>query len=434
MSREPLRIYLKRKKHDRLVRKLRGRDKINVVFVISTVTMWQHQDIYELMRNDPHFNATIIYVPFCVYSKEESEKVLLQVKDYFSRHRTPFLVYDELDFSEKSFREQFLPDIIFYPQWYAGNYDANIDIVSFYDRLICIVPYGICITNKLFCDTRENNYAWKQYQTSQTHLKICRRESRSKGRNVVIVGYPKGDTYREAAVNDPWKNQEKTKKRIIWAPHFTIEEGITVMHRSNFLNMAEFMWELTKKYEDSIQFAFKPHPRLLTELYKHRDWGRERTDAYYKMWEEGKNTQLETGEYTDLFKTSDGMIHDCGSFSAEYLYVGKPAFFVTEDAEKLKLQDDLSEFGCAAMDAHYVGYGETAICSFLENVILGHSDPKRAEREKFVKEQLYVPECKTTSQLIYEDICRELWIPTASHPLSPKEKRLKKIYRLLYKP
>jgi hypothetical protein len=54
------------------------------------------------------------------------------------------------------------------------------------------------------------------------------------------------------------------------------------------------------------------------------NWGSEKTTAYYDKWDNLDNGQFKSGDYVDLL-TSDALIHDCGSFMAEYLVVGKPA-------------------------------------------------------------------------------------------------------------
>lgn len=423
-------ILKNRQIHKKLIDELRGRKTINVIFIVSSLAMWQHQQIYELMAENKYFRPTIIFVPFKVYSEEENLSTLKQLKKYFGERNTPFFIYSEMDFSKYSFREQFKPDVLFYPQWYSGLYDANIDISSFFDRLICLIPYGICITQNMFCNYDANNYAWKQYQTSPIHLRIAQEVSRCRGDNMVIVGYPKADIYCQDVVFDPWKPQNKNKKRVIWAPHFTINAGITPLYFSHFLELHEVMWNLAMSYKDTVQFAFKPHPRLLTELYKLPEWGKERTDEYYRRWADGENTQLETGTYEELFKTSDAMIHDCGSFAAEYHYVQKPVMYISADVEKLKKDQNFSSLGCAAIDVCYLGSTEKDFRSFIENVVIAGQDPMRTNREHFLQNELCQPKDITSSALIYKDICRELWVDNEYSPLSFKQKFIKLCHQL----
>ena len=111
-----------------------------------------------------------------------------------------------------------------------------------------------------------------------------------------------------------WKRQEKIKKKVIWAPHHSIISNPDLEY-SLFLEVCDIMPVLAKRYENKIQFCFKPHPFLIRKLYQL--WGKYKTDAYYQLWDSMPNTQYENGEYIDLFMTSDAMIHDCDSFRFE---------------------------------------------------------------------------------------------------------------------
>lgn len=403
-----------RKVHRTLLNKLRGKERVNVIFIISSLSMWNHQQLYELMVRDPHFKATIIFVPFSVYSEDDNQVTQRQLTDFIKQHHTPFLIYDQLDFCHCSFVERFAPDILFYPQWYGELYPPNIDVHSHLDKLLCFIPYGIGVTlTGIGIHAEAVNFAWKIYQTCEAHLQASRHFLRSKGDNVIVVGHPRADEYAAPCIADPWKPQEKQKKRIIWAPHFTISGGISPLQRSNFLQIAGIMQEIAMVYKDQIQFAFKPHPRLITELYKHPEWGKDKTDAYYRQWETGINTQIETGEYVDLFKTSDALIHDSGSFTVEYLYVHKPAMFITRDCDGLKENDEMLDIGSEALDVHYIGFTRQDIHAFIDDVVLKGNDPMKEERECFFRRHLMRPIGKNTSQQIYDDICHDLWLSPA---------------------
>ena len=405
-------IINRRDRQYQQIKRLREKDCINVLFIVSSLSMWNHQHLYEQMSQNPRFKTTIIFVPFRVYSDDDNIKTLSQLKVYFQQHNTPFFIYDELDFSHQSFEEQFSPDILFYPQWYGELYPTPIDIKTQIDKLICFIPYGIGITpTGIGAHEEFANYAWKIYQTSDAHLRASQNLMRCHGDNVIVVGHPRADEYALPPSYNPWKLQENRKKRVIWAPHFTISDGISPLQRSNFLQIADSIWSIAQKYNESVQFAFKPHPRLITELYKHPEWGKAKTDAYYQQWADGVNTQLEIGEYVELLKTSDAMIHDCGSFTIEYLYVHKPVMFITKDAEMLKQTDEMLDIGCEALDVHYWGFTEQDICSFIDDVVIAGNDTKKEVREEFFQKHLLQKTNKTATELIYEDICYDIWLP-----------------------
>jgi hypothetical protein len=122
------------------------------------------------------------------------------------------------------------------------------------------------------------------------------------------------------------------------------------------------------------------------------------------------NTQLETGDYIDLFMTSDAMIHDCATFTAEYHYSHQPTMFVTKDISTVK--KDLSQLGIRALDLHYIGGSEADIRRFIDDVVFGGNDPLRPLRDQFYNDCLLPPGGKGVAQNIFDDIVEGLHLQT----------------------
>jgi CDP-glycerol glycerophosphotransferase (TagB/SpsB family) len=170
--------------------------------------------------------------------------------------------------------------------------------------------------------------------------------------------------------------------------------------------MAEVMLSIAKSYSDKIQFAFKPHPRLFTELCGHPDWGEDRARQYYQEWQDMENTQVETGEFVDLFMTSDAMIHDCSSFCCEYLFTGKPVLFMMRDEERqVSLLNEMSH---AALYAHYIGRSPDAPEQFLRKQVSEGFDPKKDERARVATSYLIPPNGKSAAENIIAAILDQL--------------------------
>lgn len=62
------------------------------------------------------------------------------------------------------------------------------------------------------------------------------------------------------------------------------------------------------------------------------------------------NSMLSEGDYIDLFLSSDGIIHDSGSFIAEYLYTRKPALHTMTNP---KTYEEFNEIGKQCLDVYY---------------------------------------------------------------------------------
>ncbi len=396
------------RQHRRLVEQLRhGRRPLRVVFIAIDVAYWRYQRVYELMAADGRFRPTIVLSPCLGHKNPEQE--MERLRRYFDGAGCSYVDYD---FGREPFdiRKELAPDIIFFPQPYEHLLCPEHDCLNFYDRLVCYMPYGFWTsTGKFSYDLHFHNRAWRIYHCSGLHLQEARRVATNRGRNVRIVGYANADDYLRPDHEDPWKHMADgvRRKRIVWAPHFSIiAKNASMPPRANFLWMADLMVALARDYQDRIQMAFKPHPALLTQLYQHPDWGQERTDRYYDLWRTMPNTQVETGQYADLFMTSDAMIHDSGSFAAEYHYSRQPVMFVAKDmAPVLSTQ---SEFGRRCYDMHYIGADERDIRRFVEQVVLGADDPMRRQREQFFSDYLLPPGGKSVAQNVVDDIVDSL--------------------------
>lgn len=393
------------RQHRRKVKELSGKQPVRVVFMAIDLALWKYQEIYDLMASDKRFAPTILLSP-CMGRDFEND--LAPLRRFFKAKNIPYVDYTGTPID---IRKELNPDIIFYTQPYEHLLIDQYDCTHFYDLLLCYLPYAYWTsTGKLSYDLHFHNQAWRLYYSSKLHLEEAKKVSTNHGRNVRVAGYAKADDFLKKNHQETvWKTPDdrRRRKRIIWAPHFSIiAENSAFPPRSNFLWMASLMLDMAREYADRIQIAFKPHPALLTQLYQHKDWGREKTDEYYAQWQQMDNTQLETGEYINLFMTSDAMIHDSGSFAVEYHYSRKPVMFISKNMDSILSTQ--SEFGRKAYGMHYLGKDEADIRHFIEDVVLQGHDPMRPQREQFFKDYLLPPNEKSVAQNVVDDIVESL--------------------------
>ena len=386
------------------LRGVKRKDCIKVVFFASNLSMWRYQHLYELMSKHNHFKVYIFLSPFLTYSEQEQNKDINELKAFFDSKQMNYFEQNTCDIES-----DINPDILFYPQFYFDVLAHNIDAKKFRNRLLCAYPYGFPdIYASWAYNNPFHNVAWKIFYPTQSNLNEAKQLALNKGRNVVITGYPNADEFLSSQTSDVWKKQIAHKKRIVWAPHFTIEKKCSPILSSTFLTFSTFMQEIAKIYSDKIQFAFKPHPRLQTELYKHKEWGKEKADEYYDWWANQEYTQLETGNFIDLFKSSDALIHDSSSFSIEYFYTKKPAMYLARNLEEIIKTKN--EVGKAALDIHYIGKTENDIINFIDNVVLKGDDQMKKLRETFFSKYLQPPNGKSVAQNTMDDILKSLGI------------------------
>lgn len=393
---------------------VKQRGKVRVVILAMSVPIWKYQHLYEIMRSDSRFDVTIVISPSIDYDVEQRRRDVVELRHYFDKRLIPYIDFDVMGDSEPfDIKNKIDPDIIFYPQPYEHLLVPQHDCLNFYDRLLCYYPYAFMTgCGKFSYDFHFHNLAWRLYYPNEEIRHEAQVTAWNKGRNVRIVGHPNGDDFAFWDGSDPWKpmNDGRPRKRIIWAPHFSFDDKFGQLPRSNFLWMAHFMLDLAQRYQEFVQIAFKPHPRLLTELYAHPEWGRLRTDEYYQMWENMPNTQLEMGTYVDLFMSSDAMIHDSGSFVIEYLYTHKPVMFVSRDINHfLTGQIELSREAFAQL---YIGKNEREILDFVDNVVLGGDDPMSSQRMAFYERHLMPPGGQSVAQNTLDDMVESLGLNT----------------------
>lgn len=391
------------KRHQKhVVRCIRRRGKARLVFIVSSLPMWRFQPLLNLLLDDPRFEVTIVVFPFTNFSSSERVSTADGIITFFNTLNINCVNLCNEPKPGEILQEVANPDIIFYPQPYNHLFGNDLDCYSFDDRLLCYIPYAsLTASGDWPYKTYLNQIAWRLFFPSIASKQEVATVLFNSGKNIRVVGEVIADLFSTPPSSDPWKKQTTPKKRIIWAPHYSIkDEGL--LHRNSFIRLSEFMWEIATSYQDRIQIAFKPHPRLKTELYAMESWGKEKTDQYYARWENGDNTQLETGSYIDLFKTSDAMIHDSSSFTVEYHLTGNPVLFTSDDLKDVFAR--LNPFGQEAIQAHYKGNTEKEIVDFIESVVLRGEDPMKEVRETFYDSFLRPPAGKSVAENIYHEI------------------------------
>lgn len=402
--------YVWQKEIDQRVSVLKQKDEITIAFIVMNISMWKYQPLYDLLKDNPRFKLFIVLSPSVKYSHEEKCKDVQLMRSYFSKQNMPFLDWDiEHNGEPVDIKNVIHPDILFYTQPGIHAFTKLHSFRHLKNCLLCYTFYGyITASSKHFYDREFLNIAWKLYYPMEGQKKLARKYAVNKGRNVIVTGYSEYDRFTTGPFQNVWKTTSDNVKKIIWAPHFTIAQSLIkgFAPRSNFLWMADFMLEMAEKYKDSVQIAFKPHPRLLSELYQHKDWGKEKADAYYEKWNELANGQLETGDFVNLFYYSDAMIHDSDSFVIDYLYFDKPEMFVTKDINVQKKEAD--ELSNIVYDNIYIGANKEDIIHFIEEVVLSGKDCNSAYRKDIINNYLLPPNGRFASENMYNDLCDSL--------------------------
>ena len=359
-------------KQENLLSGIKGKKKIKVVFLVIHKSVWKVDAVFKKMLADPLFEPVVLICPCITYGEDRMWQDMNESYSYFKeKSYSTIFSYNKIN-NRWITLEEIKTDIVFFTNpYYLTRKEYYFD--AYLNYLSCYVPYYYMATkhqgdefsqfnNKFFLS------AWKIYWPHDYTYNISQKLSANKAVNGLVTGYPASENIyknnlllKESSI---WKKINLHVKKIIYAPHHTVEDNIQSL--STFLFLGPLIKEMVEKYSDKSQWTFKPHPILKTKLYNHPDWGKEKTDAYYGFWKCGRFTQLDEGEYDDLFITSDAIIHDCSSFIVEYAFTGKPCLYLVN---KNNLKGLLNEFGQEVISIYEKAKSIEEVEMFVSSVI-----------------------------------------------------------------
>ena len=394
-------LFFNKKRYEIIVNKLKSKKKINIIFLTNHVSQWKYQILIEIFNRNDKYITKVIFVPDDNYNKDyltefnfnkvEFEKIDIELISSFNDKTNSWFDLNSLH----------KPDIVFFSRSLLKSKN-KYSILNFTNSLNCYVPYSIFIDNndKLQCATLFHKLLWKQFLPYKDNLEIAKKNYNAN--NVVITDYPGCDLFKlKKKSKKIWKNANN--KKIIWAPHHTIDFINDRNFFSTFLNFFQNMIDLSIKYKDLIDFCFKPHPALKEKLYNHKEWGISKTNDYYKFWKNSENTLLSESGYQDLFIESDSLILDSVSFTAEYLYLNKPYCFLTKD--NFDYNRSLNIIGKKIFEKINKVNNISSLEDFIKNSVLKR-DKKQLINQKYILKNINVLNNKNllASQNIYNVI------------------------------
>lgn len=389
-----------------ILKQLQNKEKLNVIFLVIHDSVWKYEEIYKLLENDPKFKVEIVVIPL-VRSDMGDMEVFNKTLYYFIQNNYNVISsFDKVNTEWLDIKQITKPDIVFFTNPHKLTFNKYY-ISNFTNTLTCYVPYAFVVIHLLESHYNQafHKYLWKYFIETKYHQKFSNQFIDIDSRNTIVTGFPGLDKKFNPSFNpkNVWKPSIKKTIKIIWAPHHTIKGQDSGLNYSSFMEYSSYFMEFLQQNKN-IQIAFKPHPLLKEKLYLDKDWGKTKTDLYYKKWNEIPNGQLEEGEYLSLFHYSDAMILDSASFIVEYLYFNKPIIFTMKDDSIL---DRFNSFGKKVFNYLYKAKNKSDINIFINNVIQ-NKDELSIERDKFLNEVILPNNRKTASENIYNELKKEL--------------------------
>lgn len=369
--------------HDRLLAKHSGKRPIRVMFLMSNTASWKVGPVFEQMMHDPDFEPV---VAVCPTTSGGLSTVARHTSDlafrYLNAEGFPYIDMTEMDEAQARAKiHQVDPHVVFFtnPHRLVPKYLHDELLAS---KLTCYVPYHHEVMaygdNQEQYNQDSHNAFWRIFVPHEESKKCYETTRIRRGDGVIVTGFPACEPLLSPArprSPSPWKTQERRKKRVIYAPHWLWRPDIKMATIDTFgANMMRF----AEQYRDDVQWALRPHPFLKPRLIKDPEWGPERTIAFFDFWQNSDMCQIHEDDYLSLFQTSDAMIHDSGSFLAEYLFLQKPVMYLLTEKTGEKY---FNQFGRRAVAACNIGRNAEDIETFLENILTGNIES--ATRARF---------------------------------------------------
>lgn len=395
---------------------MKNNGKIKVAFLVYSSSEWQCEEIYRKMEEDAGFEP-VVFICAYRYGKDEQNvyKTYRETCKYFMKAKNPYHIHFGGCQKYASFKNKLDDfDLVFYFNVFESMqpHQNNVKFRKL-NQLLVHIPYGIYFVNKKDVCYKIDYYnqilfkcCWIYFAESMLHREEAERSERLRAYNVKVSGFPKVDIVLENRVlvrSSIWKETDKKRIRLIWAPHFNMKQGMNGTFYENY----QWFFQYAKEHQE-ISWIVRPHPRMDSGvLAKGIFQSVEEYQAYLKQWDNLPNARvIPYGDYLDIFVTSDAMILDCMSFLSEYQYTGKPLLFL-----KPEQQRSMGEYGKHLVSHLYQSRGNDfeKISNFID-MILKKEDPMQEERKEFFDTYLnYISwNGVSASQFIFQTITTAL--------------------------
>ena len=375
------------------IRAARGDDgKIRVALMETRRAFWlNHASIYEAMSEDKDFEVKVFAVPKRSPRGDMDWAEYRRLIDFFAQNRIPCVQAHDLEHGVWHNPLRFgLPDVVFLSQPY--DFQQNFMYGSAYWSRFCKVAflgYGLTLIDRpvIFKAPCFSNCQYIFFE-HEIHRELLRLYSPEHEGKLIVSGHPSLDGYLR-----PLKESERlcfkspaSKRRIIWAPHFTVSSDNDIRRFSHFFDYYGVFVQLAKEHPE-LEIVMRPHPALFNFMVNVGLKTAREAEEYRDGFNALPNARVyEEADYISLFRQSDALVLDSVGFIGAYAPTGKPVCFL-ESAKR----ERLNPVGERLLHADYAAWDAEEIREFVERVVLGGDDYKKAERDAAVKKALFIP-------------------------------------------
>ena len=372
--------------HDAIAARIRAHVReghpVRVLFLVATPSMFPARPLLDAMRTDSLFAPKVAVIPDLRWPERnripDMEKNERQLAAEFPGLLLPSLRPGP-DGDWPDVVAEF--DVVVYPSPYEfSHWRYNPMHVDDAGVLGLHVNYGYYRSVYDRSVLARESYArfWKVFTECTETEREYAEHSIPRGANAETVGYVKMDAL---STTRPWP-RNGSRRRILIAPHHSVEGGANdTLALSNFQRYSDYFLELPERHPE-LDFVFRPHPFLFTVLSHPSKWGAKRVSDWIARMKTHPNVRWsDEGDYFPAFASCDAIVQDCGSYLVEWFYTGKPCCYMLKDPADIDAK--FAPLGKDCLAHCYLAYDETAIESFLRNVVEDGADPMANGRDEF---------------------------------------------------
>jgi hypothetical protein len=380
---------------------------IRVAFLVAFDSVFPGRNVMLEMAKEPLFKPCIVLIPDLLRGEENMKFQIKKSEESFRNLGIPiYKTYDEELNRFIDITDEFDLVCMSNPYEFLTHPLYTLRNISTKKALPFYIEYGYSVFNhsiNVNTSLHMQNY-WRIYLNNRNSHKEMKDRSGLDWKNSIFTGYAKMDSLLSASTN----KKRKESKKVIIALHHTILPN-KELNLGSFLEFSEAYKYLPGLFP-GIEFVFRPHPLLFQKIDEVKALGNETAEQYFKsLVSQNKNCHMSSeADYFEIFTESDAMIHDCGSFTAEYLHTGKPVCFAK--SKRTNFSNEMSTTGMGCINQHYIAENFEDIKYFLENVVLKEKDDLKKSRQNFFVKEFQVG-AQIPSKVIINDIKKQLDMP-----------------------
>jgi glycosyltransferase involved in cell wall biosynthesis len=357
-------------------------ERLSIGLVVNEAAKWNASSLVRAFADEERIDARLYLTSFPKKHDDEQRRraYFAEQRRFFAAQGLPVTSLHDEDGALQLPIEDVEADVFFLQQpWGMKDYPRRL-----VDRALTVyLHYGFMMMANHGMHYNIGSfhpYLWRYFAQTDGHRLMHIGHDPAMAGRITVTGYPKLDVYLEpppSEIPDAWRRtvDGEPDKRVIFAPHHAL--GKDNLGMSTFRWTHEVLLQLAID-NPQIQWVYKPHPGLRDSVVRNEVMTREEYLAYECAWAELPNANVyDTGAYFGIFRTSDALITDCGSFLAEYLPSGGPIVWLTENSSV-----GLNKVGRSLADGYYAAGSTDELLSAFEQVIVRGDDPLTAVRKE----------------------------------------------------